>query len=262
MRLVLLLLILGETCFGQVLPSARRISTPRFRPDSTLNNNLVAYWKFDETSGNRADSEPTGTAQTMTDENTVLSVPGVIGEAAYFNKASEERLTRTDSADLSMGDIDFTWTIWVAPDTQDGNSQTIFAKWNTGTSEYILRLTSGTTFQWFVSNDGTTVANVASSFTPVNPGTWYFVACGHNSVNNTIWISVNGGALETTSHSTGVFDGTATFHFGVRADISSIYYYNGSLDEPALWKRTLTTGEIAELYAEGDGKTCCPFTPP
>jgi hypothetical protein len=37
------------------------------------------------------------------------------------------------------------------------------------------------------------------------------------------------------------------------------FYMNGRIDEVGIWSKALTSGEVAELYNAGAGKTCCPF---
>lgn len=234
---------------------------PLFSSSSTLNSGLIAYWKLDEASGNATDSETTGTAQDLTDNATVTSAAGKIGTARQFTSASSEWLSRTDGADLSTGNIDYTVAAWVYLDTK-GAVRDIIGKWNSvGQREYILLYNNtGDRFEFFVSGNGTsgqvTVVG-ASTFGSPSTATWYLVIAWHDSVNDQIGISVDAGAADTAAHTTGSFDSTTTFGIGYRAEGTS--YMNGRIDEAGFWKKVLTSGERTELYNGGSGKTCCDF---
>src|SRR5690348_11404000 len=78
---------------------------PDLRPPWALTDSLVGYWKLDEASGSRADSAG---ANTLTDNNTVAGLAGLISNAGDFERDNSESLSIADNAALSMGDIDFT----------------------------------------------------------------------------------------------------------------------------------------------------------
>lgn len=106
MRLLLTFLIFASALFAAP-PS--RLPIPVRSPggsSSTLNDNLVAHWKLDESSGTRNDSKG---ANHLTDNNTVTSAAGKLGDAADFESSNSERLTLADNADMSLGsNSDFT----------------------------------------------------------------------------------------------------------------------------------------------------------
>ncbi len=77
-----------------------------------LLNNLIAHWKLDESSGNRADSHTNGL--TLTDNDTVPSATGkVYGLAADIEIGNTEWLSRVSESLLQFGDIDFSFDAWV-----------------------------------------------------------------------------------------------------------------------------------------------------
>lgn len=78
---------------------------------SPLLTSINAYWKFDESSGNALDA--TGNGTTLSNNNTITYVAGLIGNAAslngstqFFNVGSTSFLTITQ---------DFTIAVWVNP---------------------------------------------------------------------------------------------------------------------------------------------------
>ncbi|HCR92557.1 MAG TPA: hypothetical protein DIU47_01195, partial [Candidatus Pacebacteria bacterium] len=232
----------GTTCAS---PSNFTTDTNR-----TLNTNLISYWKLDETSGSRTDSVG---SNTLTDNNTVTSNPGKVGNAGQFIAANTEYLSITDNAALSTGDIDFTFSAWVYMDSLSTDTQ-VLGKWSAsaGQYEYLLERGSANKFRFYVSSDGSTYTSVqAATFGAMSANTWYFVVAYHDSVNNTIGISVNNGAFDTVAHTTGVRDGTAQFDIGALA--AGSFPFNGRIDEVGFWKKVLSTQEITDLYNSGNG---------
>lgn len=232
------------------------VQGPRFSSAAVaaegLNASLISYWKLDEASGTRVDSEPTGTAQNLTDNGTVTSNPGKIGDAGQFTAANNEYLSRADSADLSTGNIDFTIAAWVYMDSKPAECY-VMGKYS---SEYYLRYNTSADDRFrFVIGGCVAVAN---NFGSPSTATWYLIIAWHDSVNDLCGISVNDGTANTTSDAGGTTDGTAAFNIGTILNNGSIDW-NGRIDEVGFWKKVLTAGERTELYNAGAGKTCCPF---
>jgi len=231
---------------------------PIFASSSTLNTGLVAYWKMDEASGTRADDQG---SNDLTDNNTVTSNTGKIGNAGQFTAANSEYLSLADNADLSTGDIDFTFAMWVYGDTlaSGADFRGIISKWEGSNQEYILQ-NNGVTSRliWSVGSSGSNRTDLtASSFGAPSTSTWYFIVCGHDAANDQIFISVNDGTVDTASHSGGVFNGASAFEIGHHQQ--GFQYWDGRVDEVGFWKKKLSAAEITELYNAGAGKTCCPF---
>lgn len=67
-----------------------------------------------------------------------------------------------------------------------------------------------------------------------------------------IFAQKNNGTITQTAHSTGVRDGTNNLQFG---RLSTGNYFDGILDEVAIWKRVLTPEERTYLYNNGTGRT-------
>lgn len=213
-----------------------------------LADNLISFWSLDEASGNALDAHG---SNDLTDNNTVDSATGIIGNARSFTKANSEYFSHADNADLSTGDIDFTFAGWANVSSYTGFPG-ILGKDNGGSGEreYGLYTYSGR-FRWYVSDNGTS-ESTAVEFTGLTTATWYFFVVYHDSVNNIISISVNDGTPVTAAHSTGINDGTADFRIG---DVPyNNLYMAGQIDELGFWKRVLTSSEITELYNSGSGR--------
>lgn len=229
-------------------PARRRLAgffLPRRRKASPLLTSLIAHWRLDEASGVRADAHG---GNALTDNNTTGQAAGKLGNAALFVAANQESLSSGDNADLSMGDIDFTIAGWVYFTT------TAFAglagKWGPGPVLEYLVYFDGTNIRFHVSANGGSNVSVANSHT-ISAGVWYFFVAWHDSVANTINLSVNNNTPASVSHSGGVFNGDAAFCLGRNEE--GLSWLNGRLDSVSIWKRLLTAAERTQLYNSGNG---------
>lgn len=232
---------------------------------TTLTTGLVSFWKLDEASGTRADAVGTGCGGSgcnLTDINTVTQAVGKIGNAAQFTSANSEYLTHVDHADLSTGDIDFSASAWVYLDNID-TDQAIVGQYLTSTNQRSWSLnyySSSKYFRLSVSSDGTATgfnSIEASTFGQIQASTWYFVVVWHDSVNNTINIQVNNGAVDSKAYTTGTLDSNGDFAIGAMAN--PIQFFNGRIDAVGFWKKVLSSSEKTELYNGGNGLEY-PFT--
>jgi hypothetical protein len=216
---------------------------------STLLNGLVAFWKLDEASGTRNDSVG---SNHLTDNNTVTQAAGKSGNAAQFTSANNESLSIADNTDLSTGDIDFTFGLWVYFDDV-GSNHVPLSKWNdTGPDyEYWLGLLGGV-LTFYVRDAANTALDNIPSAASISVSTWYFIVIWHDSVANTINIQVNNGTPASKSYSAGVRNGTASFFIGGQENL--INYHSGRGEDVGFWKRVLTSDERTELWNGGAGR--------
>ena len=216
-----------------------------------LTTSLISYWKMDESSGTRVDSH--GTDDLAESGGTTNSSTGKINSAANFVAANAAKLQHADDANLSTGDIDFTFACWVKL-TSKTSIGTIFAKWSFTTFEFTLYYYQAIDrFEFAVRNsaNSSTVVVDANNLGAVSTGTWYYIVVWHDSVNDTLNIKVNDGTADATAHSGGVRDGAEPFAVGAFSNAAN--YLDGLVDELAMWKRVLTSTEHTQLYNSGNG---------
>ena len=214
------------------------------RRRSALLNALVAHWRLEEASGVRVDAHA---GNDLGDVNTVAQAAGKLGNAASFVAGNEESLSIGDNAALSMGNIDFTVGGWVRFDALTGTG--LVGKWATGSIEYIVYF-DGTNLRFHVSNDGSSNVSVVNS-AAISANTWYFFVAWHDASADTINISVNNNTAASVAHSSGVYNGSASFHLGRNEE--GLTYLSGRLDSISIWKRLLTASERTQLYNSGNG---------
>lgn len=225
---------------------------------------ISTYYNLNEGDGTDAAFNPhTGNHLTVVGDNLITNgdfetVTQTYG-ARQFNSASSRYFAGTDNATLEIGDNDAWWAGWVYLDSKTA-IQRFISKDNGATQrEYnVGYLNTSDRFVFTVSNDGSAVIT-ASAATLGSPSvfTWYFIMAYHDAVNNTINISVNGGAFDSVAFSGGIFTGTATFYIGSLAGASQ--YVDGRLTRLAIGKSppagiaALATTIRDALYASGKG---------
>ncbi|MBI2557706.1 hypothetical protein HYW20_00115 [Candidatus Woesearchaeota archaeon] len=100
-----------------------------------------------------------------------------------------------------------------------------------------------------MSQSGGTDLDLGYTWTPVL-GRWYYILANYNGNDQKLYIdgqqvaSINRGAITLETGSTFILN------IGRRSD--GTFYFNGSIDEVAIWNRSLSSAEIKELYARGN----------
>jgi hypothetical protein len=220
-------------------------------------DNLVAWWTFDETSGNRADSHGSNTAVPT---GTPGYGTGKKGNALDLEITSvNEYLTVTDNDSISLNATDFTICGWVYFESLSGTTLAFLLSKYAAAYEYSLYYTPGATnrFNLTVFHNGVNdpiTASVAGATT----GVWYFIAATFNNTSKALTISVDNGTPGTATATGKTIANTATNLFiGTlsAAPGNDAYTLDGMMDEWAIWKRVLTAEEITWLYNAGAGRT-------
>ena len=225
----------------------------------SLLTNLISYWALDEASGTRVDVHG---GHDLTDNNTVGVGTGLVyGSAADFDAASNEWLSVTDHADLSVGDIDFTVAAWVKLADKSTNRD-ICGKGDGDDQEYSLQyIAASDRFKWTVytaTGFSSPTAILADSIGSPSTGVWYLVFGWHDASENEVTIRVNT-VDNAAAHTTGCYDSNASFTVGI-ANTNFPGYMDGLIGPVMFWKRILTLDELLEVYNGGAGLTYAAFS--
>lgn len=230
-----------------------------------LTRGLVGWWTLAELSGTRADSHVN--ALSLTDNNTVTRNPGVsgvTGDAAQFTAANSEYLNRADEAAFRTDAM--TFACWAYADTLTGGME-IATRFNTtGNQRHWRMLLNGPTTRFIVqaSSDGTDAGATIFTFEALGQpvaATWYLLVWSHDPVADRVRLSANAGTVDETAYTSGLFaSSTADFTLGAQHGGTGTFF-NGRVDEAALWNRELTQREIVWLYSAGSGRTYPPREP-
>lgn len=213
-----------------------------------LNNGVLAYWKFDESSGTRVDSTSNG--NDLYENGSINSITGKINDSALFSTNWYNYLYNNDFSIPASSD--FTICGWVY--LNEGGFQEIISQWYYGyVGNFIITYGESDSDEfWFrvrTNNGQSSPIKIQASL-----NAWNFVAMRWKdgielqaSINNQQWYSMkNNGNLQPKNWT--------KFMIGA-GEIYGYYPVNGAIDEVGIWGRKLNAGEISSLYNSGVGKT-------
>ncbi|TSC70375.1 MAG: putative cell surface receptor [Parcubacteria group bacterium Gr01-1014_46] len=236
-------------------------STGAFSVDTggTLINNLVSYWKLDESGGSRVDSY---SGNTLINNNGVTGVSGKVNNSSNFISASSQYLSIPDNSSLSVGGTSFTIATWVNVSGPNGLQQTIASKRDTGLiREWILSYNPAGNFFFRIFDSAGNTINSATEGTVYSNG-WHFVVAWLDTSLSEMNIQVDNGFVTTVPVTSFPVDTTASFAIGAMSiptePTGPNSFWNGDIDEFGFWKRILTAQERTDLYNSGTGNTYNP----
>lgn len=213
-----------------------------------LTNGLSAYWKLDETSGNRIDSS--GNGIDLTENGTVSYTNGIINNSAILPGDSVSWLQSNITINFSS---DFTVSAWLKITSIVGGS----GNWNIyyrtksdgfyGLELGFTDINGGIklTFEVPYSNGPFVLDNVN-----FNTGEWYHIVFIRK--NNSYYWYINGVYYDTTVSFSNDMTGDVVI---LGNNGSNSNEFNGEIDETGVWTRALSISELSILYNNGLGNT-------
>lgn len=221
--------------------------TDEFDLDSLLYG-LMAWYKFDETSGtSAADSSGNGRTGTLT-SGAVFNSAGKFGTYALLLDGVNDHMLGPSVAGPQSG---YTFAAWVNRDTE-GDYAVVGMIGGSGYRHNWCYIdpTGAIVFTVFGIHDANWISRIGGDV-PID--TWTHIACTWNGSNSGsgIRIYVNGVEVATSNNSSGTFTGAsvapATIVVGDRP--SSGNGFHGLIDDARFYDRMLNPDQIAALYA-------------
>jgi len=212
-----------------------------------LADNIVAYWKCDESSGNAADSVG---SNTLTNTNTATFGTGKINNGMILNGSNQYFTTGTTS--LMQDYSGLTMAAWVNTDVLN-NYRRFISKTNSSNYNQFLRMTNGNKFELAVT---AAAERGVTGSTTISTGVWYYVAGTYDGSVGRLYVN---GSLEGTTSSTSGNTRNESNAVEIGREGSGGEYWDGKVDEIGIWSRALSGSEILELYNGGNGLQY-PFT--
>lgn len=216
----------------------------------SLNDDIQGYWKFDEASGNAADS--TANNNDLTNNNTATFGAAVINNGCDLELSSNQWF---DIADASQTGLDFsdafTFAGWIKMEDNSSGPILVNKRSGAGTRSYTFSVEgTGAGLHLTTFHDGTNVGLDGARAATLDVDVWYHVAATKSGVTGKLY--VDGAQIETdiTGTNATVFNSTSPFDFGAIAGGAA---YDGMYDEWGVWSRALTSLEITALYNAGAG---------
>jgi hypothetical protein len=220
---------------------------------STLLTDLIAWYDFNETSGNRSDSH--GSA-TLLDQTTTGYADGIIGNA--INCQFDYLKTGTNPGFIA-GDNDWSIAFFAMPRAigYGTPSNDIFLSFGLNSG------TSASNYNWMVGIDGNynTVAQVnvgstfykASKYVVYTAGGWKHFYCQYDSSSGKVGIAIDNGLL-TETIVTGTPNSVSNPMLVLGAWAAGIAACNNArFDLMGFWSRLLSSDERSEHYNSGSG---------
>jgi hypothetical protein len=226
--------------------------------DFTRDAGMVSWWYLDESIGTRYDGSGTSNND-LTDINTVTSLStsgNSVKEgaaAASFVRTSSETLSITDASQTGL-DItgNITMVAWMRPSTIPADMG-ICGKTdgNLNRSYYLYIENTGPVLKAKVSATGGGAAQPYGA-TTLSANTWYHVALVYNGTDIRLYLNGSldsNGANNPLTYSSGIYNGTGDFAIGSRGNVDD--FFDGQIDEVAVFNRALSADEIQEIYENG-----------
>jgi hypothetical protein len=185
---------------------------------------------------------------------------GIVNDAVQFNGVDDAvNVVDDDTFDWGASDS-FSIELWMKRSGTIGENDVIVGRDDAGTSLHWwcgLEQTSGKPWFYLIATNGDS-ANIKGN-TNVNDGNWHHIVYMKDGGNLRIYVDgVEDATPVATSYSAG-FDSSTNLNIGW-LNLGSGYYYDGVLDELALYDRALTLDEIEDHWNNGLGKDYCEVT--
>lgn len=215
-----------------------------------VTSGLIAYWNFDEESGDRVDA--TGGGLDFVDVNlNTGSTNGVVNKALNFTQTQNIIAAKNpDDSRWRLFDGDFTLSLWF------NWTKTSFGRILVKT---VNASTTDTDYQFIILSDsnqfliGLTFDTGYSSTYRFNysySGSTEYLTFTHNLVNKTISFYVNAANSQTISYTGNIISNSdRQVILGGKKVVADSSDFIGWMDEMSLYDRVLTTTEIAQNYS-------------
>lgn len=234
-----------------------------------LHNNLITYWTLDENLG--AVAGDTGPSGAVADDGTLRNspswVPGKFGSALGFNAAGMTNVLVPNSTDMNIGTNAVTMSAWVKLDKLPGDAtaQTFGGILDSATDNYVLYVDrANAQLRFKVTATGpagaTTVAHPGIPASLFDTTNWHHIMGVYDGSAGSVKIYHNGSLIDVGSiaplTNSLVLSGQVQ---GIGAQVATSAgnpasnYFDGQIDDLAIWNRPLGAAEAQYLYNAGVG---------
>ena len=235
-------------------------------PSEVLNLQPLTYWRFNDTGAFSFTATNSGTAGAA--DNGVYSDPtymqgqpgalfGSTDTAAKFDGATSKINVPFDAA---LNPASFTVECWAQVQGGAGNYRSPLTSRQssaTATEGYLFYANSGNTWSFWTGN-GTAwnSLNASSTVGPVVIGAWTHLVGTYDATSMTMSFYINGAPVSEATNVTYVPSGsdgsTNPLRVGAGAtEGNGAYFFDGSINEVAVYSSVLTPAQVAAHYAAG-----------
>ena len=224
--------------------------------DAALTDDLIGLYEFED---NFVDTSGEGNGNHGTPVNNPGFTTGLIGQAMSLTGVQDYMtLDPTTLTDLNFGtNVDFTMSMWIRQDDFASDPAVLSNKdWNDGNNVGINWAPKGNGI-FDLNTVGSTGArrdlDTAANSSALTVGQWNLVLMSVDRDGATeLYINgTNTGTIPVTS--TGSFNGTLPWNIGQDGTGTYGVEFTGAVDELAIWRRTLSASEAAQIWNGGSG---------
>ena len=241
-------------------------------------SNVVSFWTLDETDSTTpvTYSDYVGTNPGLeTATPPTPTTAGKINGAQTFTAANADQISIQDPNDDFdwAADQSFSIELWMKSDTagSGANNEVMIGRIDDGVSDLTWWIgVDGTgeanpgNFEWYLQDSNDAADLVQLKPNPVlnaADGNWHHVVCVHDADTSTVYLYVDGN--EVAKQTSTVFSANFASDEGISVgwlNLAPNYYFNGTLDEIAIYNKALTATEVGQNYAaEGGPRYCVDF---
>ena len=203
---------------------------------SSAHAGLVAYWPFNSAPALGTDAAG---GSVLTATGAAFTASGKFGGGLALSGAGQFLAGTVNN--LPVGNSTYTQSAWIKPNVLGGQGIVGWGNYGAARQVNAFRLfDSGNGFRhywWGADLDATGLATV------LNNGTWHHVATTYDGTNRRIYLN----GVQVAADVPGVNAATAAnFRIG---STNNAEYFNGTIDDVALYNNALTAAEVASLAA-------------
>lgn len=207
-----------------------------------LIDNVLAYWKLDESSGNAADSS--GNGYTLTNNGSTSYGTGKINNGIDFGTTNTNKYLSATLIDPDSYNSGFSISFWVNFNSLSSD-QYAFSFNDLGWGGVHFRAISSTDTRFRFGNGVTSDGGETAYASSWSTGTWYHITMTHSATANKYY--VNGSQVATDTTNVTLANNGTTFNIG------GVIYSKAIVDEFGIWGKELSSTEVTELYNSGNG---------
>jgi hypothetical protein len=159
-----------------------------------------------------------------------------------FDSASGDYLQVSNTTDFDFGTGDFTWSLWINYETHVAYSGLLY----TGASNSTYRLKFQTSGQILFMQNADGDSQVADLGTNITGTGWHHLCLVRSS--GTITTYLDGSPVDTDSRAGNVNSNGNDLLIGKNGS----GYFDGKMDELAIWNTALTSTQVSEIYNATD----------
>lgn len=240
--------------FGKELTATNESTAFYSDVETNLMDDIQAIWHMNESSGNIQDSGPYAQHGTSVNGSVAMGLKGKLGKAARFDGVSYGSPQSFIQGPMNTAAlVDYTISAWVTHKSVQ-EWATIFSTNVTTVSGAALGM-QGTSNRIGMNNVGAGSENVSVDLGPDHFNKWIFVTARMVSGTLTIDAWLDGQHLTSSGAvAFGANNTSGQFYIG-RHFSSDAQFWNGLIDEVAVWSRGLSNAEIQQLYLRGASRT-------